>query len=205
MTRVVLINHLGASLGAFRAHLQYSHWTPLSDPHPQKPHANSFTASQGPTFHTQTDHPNMTDNTPKPYYGSCHCGALKYTFTTTGNPLTWTITRCNCSICHKGALTVYGLPVEDQPSFVLTSTTEPSELKAYMIPGGKLGLKHYFCGRCGCRTHTQGIVDGKGIFAVIVTSLDDVDLSMVKPRYWDIRNEQWDKEPQERPIAPGLP
>ncbi|MCU7846305.1 MAG: GFA family protein [Candidatus Thiodiazotropha sp. (ex Monitilora ramsayi)] len=78
------------------------------------------------------------------YEGSCHCGAVRFTFEVEG--ITKGL-RCNCSLCsRKGAM----------------MTTETIPLSQFKIEASKdyLGLyqfgaktaKHYFCKQCGIYT-----------------------------------------------------
>ncbi|KPJ95001.1 MAG: aldehyde-activating protein [Gammaproteobacteria bacterium SG8_11] len=78
------------------------------------------------------------------YQGSCHCGAIKFSFE--GEEITKGL-RCNCSICsRKGAM--------------MTPFAVPPELFKIEAEGDTLGLyqfgaktaKHYFCKHCGIYT-----------------------------------------------------
>lgn len=75
------------------------------------------------------------------YRGSCHCGAVRFSFE--GEPITNGL-RCNCSICsRKGAL--------------MTSEMIPAQRFHIDAGADALGLyqfglktaKHFFCTRCG--------------------------------------------------------
>jgi hypothetical protein len=68
--------------------------------------------------------------------GSCHCGAVRWSFE--GTPQA--ATACNCTICRRyGALWIYGYEGEE---IKLSGPT-----KAY-IRGPHLGF--HFCPDCGC-------------------------------------------------------
>jgi hypothetical protein len=78
------------------------------------------------------------------YQGSCHCGAVKFSFEAA--PIERGL-RCNCSLCtRKGAM--------------MTSQAIPSEMFQMTVQGDALGLyqfgaktaKHYFCRQCGIYT-----------------------------------------------------
>lgn len=78
------------------------------------------------------------------YHGSCHCGAVRFSFES--EPITRGL-RCNCSICsRKGAM--------------MTPDAYPPEEFKIEAKDGALGLyqfgsnvaKHYFCKNCGIYT-----------------------------------------------------
>ena len=75
------------------------------------------------------------------YHGSCHCGAIRFSFDC--EPITKGA-RCNCSMCaRKGAM--------------MSPEVIPPERFSYEAEEGTLGMyqfgiktaKHYFCTRCG--------------------------------------------------------
>ena len=75
------------------------------------------------------------------YQGSCHCGAIKFTFE--GEPIE-TGLRCNCSICaRKGAVMLNDFIPEDK----LKVDIQEGSLGLYQF--GKKTAKHYFCKQCG--------------------------------------------------------
>lgn len=78
------------------------------------------------------------------YQGSCHCGAVRFSYR--GEPIERGL-RCNCSMCaRRGAM--------------MTSEMIPSENFNIDAEEGALGLyqfgiktaKHYFCKHCGIYT-----------------------------------------------------
>ncbi len=77
----------------------------------------------------------------KKYTGSCHCGAVVFTF------LSQEITagrRCNCSICHrKGAV----MSVEYFPPQAFLSLKGEKSLAVYHF--GDRTVNHFFCKCCG--------------------------------------------------------
>ena len=100
------------------------------------------------------------------YHGSCHCGAVSFSFRSEEieNGM-----RCNCSICsRKGAIL---------SDFVLS----PDNLE---ILGGEAILssyqfgthvaKHYFCSRCGIFTHVSTRLN-PGMYRVNLGCVEDVD------------------------------
>lgn len=75
------------------------------------------------------------------YQGSCHCGAVRFTFE--GEPVTKGL-RCNCSLCsRKGAMmTPYAIALD-----LFSIQAEEGALGLYQF--GAKTAKHYFCTRCG--------------------------------------------------------
>lgn len=75
------------------------------------------------------------------YQGSCHCGAIRFTFD--GDEITHGL-RCNCSMCgRRGAL----MSPEALPREELEIEAEEGMLGLYQF--GEKTAKHYFCKRCG--------------------------------------------------------
>lgn len=76
------------------------------------------------------------------YQGACHCGAVKFHFTT-DQKITRGL-RCNCSLCaRRGAMmTPFVIPPDD-----FHIDAEPDALGLYQF--GEKTAKHYFCARCG--------------------------------------------------------
>lgn len=76
------------------------------------------------------------------YQGSCHCGAVKFSFDA-DQPIDKGL-RCNCSICsRKGAMmTPFAIPPD---KFHIEA--EAGALGLYQFGEGT--AKHHFCTRCG--------------------------------------------------------
>ncbi|MEW8509004.1 MAG: GFA family protein [Candidatus Thiodiazotropha sp.] len=78
------------------------------------------------------------------YKGSCHCGAVRFSFE--GDKIEKGL-RCNCSICsRKGAMMTTQAISPEQ----FTITAEEGALGCYQF--GAKTAKHYFCNRCGIYT-----------------------------------------------------
>jgi hypothetical protein len=86
------------------------------------------------------------------YRGSCHCGALQFSFRseeiTTGM-------RCNCSLCSRRGAVMSSrfYPPEDFDEVVGKET-----LTRYVW--GDLMMNHYFCPRCGVFPFSDVIATG---------------------------------------------
>jgi hypothetical protein len=78
-----------------------------------------------------------------PVEGSCHCGEIVFEVSEAPRG----VTRCTCSLCAKrGALWAYYTPAQ----FRLLSP--PENVATYLW--GSRTVKHHFCRRCGCGTHS---------------------------------------------------
>ena len=75
------------------------------------------------------------------YQGSCHCGAVKFSFE--GEEITKGV-RCNCSMCsRKGAMMT---PFVVSPELFKIEAADDA-LGLYQF--GAKTAKHYFCKHCG--------------------------------------------------------
>ncbi len=109
------------------------------------------------------------------YHGSCHCGAVKFSFTSEEIVKGC---RCNCSICRRRGAVMSDsyVPSED---FTLEST---GGLALYQW--GDRDMNHYFCKTCGVPPFSEvpaaprryrvnlGCVDGVDPFAVEIRVVD---------------------------------
>jgi hypothetical protein len=100
------------------------------------------------------------------YQGSCHCGAIKFSYE--GETISKGL-RCNCSLCsRRGAL----MTTEVIPKANLNIAAENGALGLYQF--GAKTAKHYFCTRCGIYPfhETARFPDH---YRVNIACLDDVD------------------------------
>ena len=103
----------------------------------------------------------------KTYKGSCHCGAIRFTFT--GPDTIESGLRCNCSICRrKGALmSSFSLAPEE-----IQIEVEGDALATYTF--GQQIAKHHFCRRCGIYPFHQTLRK-PGHYRLNVGCIDGVD------------------------------
>jgi hypothetical protein len=115
------------------------------------------------------------------YSGSCHCGAIKYSFDS--REIVAGL-RCNCSICRrKGALMSTFTIAPEQ----LNIRAEQDFLGSYQF--GSNVAKHYFCKRCGIYTFHEtrrkpgyyrfnlGCIDGLDVFTLASEIVDGAALN----------------------------
>ena len=112
------------------------------------------------------------------YQGSCHCGAIKFSFE--AEPIA-TGTRCNCSFCAKRGAMMHLLPKTE-----FKVDAQEGALNFYQF--GKKQAKHYFCKTCGIHTFSEtarrpgqhivnlGCVEGVDTFALETTVFDGKNL-----------------------------
>lgn len=100
------------------------------------------------------------------YTGSCHCGAIRFTFV---GPAIERGVRCNCSICRrKGALMSGFIVAPDEISIEVQDNC----LSTYTF--GSQVAKHHFCSKCGIYPLHQTLRQ-PGHFRINVGCIDGVD------------------------------
>ena len=115
----------------------------------------------------------------KHYQGSCHCGAVRFSYD--GEEITRGI-RCTCSICRrKGALmSTEAIPVEN-----LKVEAEPEAIGLYQFDS-KIA-KHYFCKTCGIYTHNE-MLRKPGHCRVNLGCIDEIDSQALEVELFDGKN-----------------
>ncbi|MES1200770.1 MAG: GFA family protein [Pseudomonadota bacterium] len=99
------------------------------------------------------------------YSGSCHCGAISFTYEGTLDR----VISCNCSHCRrKGFLLAFG------PEEAIQVQARDGAIATYHF--NKHAIDHQFCTTCGTETHAFGEVRGKRMGMVNVRCMPDVDL-----------------------------
>mmetsp|Transcript_28404 Transcript_28404/g.91566 ORF Transcript_28404/g.91566 Transcript_28404/m.91566 type:complete len:139 (+) Transcript_28404:64-480(+) len=114
---------------------------------------------------------------PKEISGSCHCGAVRWTYKHSGEkPLR--ATACNCTVCRRyGVLWIYGHVGEEVE--LLGQTT------AY-VRGTSLDF--HFCPACGCVAAWRSLTakdDGRRMMAVNVRLAEPDDVAALPIRHFD--------------------
>jgi hypothetical protein len=109
------------------------------------------------------------------YTGGCHCGAVRFSVTMALEK----VISCNCSMCAKmGALLAF-VPAEQ---FTLLSGED--RLQDYQFH--KKVIHHVFCSVCGIHAFGRGVGrDGKPAYAINLRCVDDLDVSALKPIFFD--------------------
>ncbi|KAL2801908.1 Mss4-like protein [Aspergillus granulosus] len=109
------------------------------------------------------------------YKGSCHCGAVKFSFTLE-RPIEETeVVSCNCTMCTvNGYLLVY--PKESDIAFNHASDA----VTEYRF--NKKQFPHYFCSTCGSSVYAKG-PETTDIMAVNVRAVEGIDLESLKLKH----------------------
>ncbi len=114
----------------------------------------------------------------QPYQGSCHCGAIQFSFE--AEPFAQGI-RCNCSFCARRSTTAHLVP---GAQFKIEA--QEGALGCYQW--GKMQAKHYFCKTCGISTFSEtsrrpgqyivnlGCMEGVDVFALPIVMFDGKNL-----------------------------
>jgi len=113
------------------------------------------------------------------YQGSCHCGAIKFSYD--GEAITQGL-RCTCSICRrKGAM----MSTEVIPMDKLHIEANAEDIGLYQFDTAI--AKHYFCKRCGIYTHNE-TVRAPGSCRVNLGCIDEVETSDLELVVFDGKN-----------------
>lgn len=87
------------------------------------------------------------------YHGSCHCGAVGFSFE--AEPIDKGL-RCNCSLCSRKGAMMSPVPI---PAGLFTIEADEEALGLYQF--GAKTAAHYFCKQCGIYTfHVPGRFPG---------------------------------------------
>ena len=126
----------------------------------------------------------------KTYYGSCHCGAVRFACEL---DLAKGTRKCDCSVCAKAR---FWKPIVVAPSFRLEQGREA--LSDYQF--GSRTIHHLFCRQCGVKPFGNATVEQLGgeFYAVNVACLDDVtpeELAAAPVHHEDGRHDHWDRPP----------
>lgn len=107
--------------------------------------------------------------------GSCHCGKIAYeVYAEIDGP----VLECNCSHCSRKGYLLWFVPREK-----LRLKTPEESMAVYHF--NKHVIDHHFCPECGCAPF--GKHDGKGMAAINVRCLEDVDLTKLERMPYDGR------------------
>ena len=107
--------------------------------------------------------------------GSCHCGAVKFTYSGTPSRLV----SCNCSICRRyRTLWVHG----DDTNITLNHSADG--LIDYIW--GDEELAFHSCRNCGCTTHWKAVSSDSPVrIAVNMAMADPQDIAEIPVRHFD--------------------
>ena len=110
------------------------------------------------------------------YEGSCHCGALKFSYD--GEEITKGL-RCTCSICsRKSAI----MSTEAIPAQNLKIEADENDIGLYQFDNKV--AKHYFCKTCGIYTHNETL-RMPGHMRVNLGCIEEVDTTNMEVLIFD--------------------
>src|SRR5262249_34639861 len=96
------------------------------------------------------------------FQGSCHCGALRFSFQTSLPVTAWSVRACQCTFCRAhGAVTT-----SDPAGRLMFHVTEAEVLQRYRF--GERTADFLLCRRCGVYLGAQ-IQTARGAFGIINT------------------------------------
>lgn len=144
------------------------------------------------------------------FKGSCHCGFIRYEidYDMPSPPEQPTVSRCNCTACHKSAFTSIRLSSKDD--FRLLSPSSLEEVSDYQWRSKD--IHKYFCSKCGIQVYTCGKYEmpgGKDVPFSSVNALtldqpqDGLDMTKWTIRYWDGKNDNWMAGQKDTPYEMG--
>ena len=101
----------------------------------------------------------------KTYDGQCHCGAVRFSATTSLEDLF----DCNCSRCRRVAMVMSSVPASD---FVLHQGGEALQLYRF----NHKAIDHLFCKTCGVAPFSRGKFGDTPMVMLNVGCLDDTPM-----------------------------
>ena len=126
----------------------------------------------------------------KTYYGSCHCGAVRFE---ADLDLTQPTYRCNCSICRRNR---FWPAIATRDRFRLLRGEEM--LTEYRFNSRR--NQHFFCRVCGVRAFGIGndtpVGTMVGVNIGCLEGLGEEALSRVPITYIDGMNDRWAERPE---------
>ncbi|MFT6695425.1 MAG: hypothetical protein ACJAXU_000921 [Paracoccaceae bacterium] len=102
----------------------------------------------------------------KKYDGSCHCGAVNFTFSIQEIVQ---VMRCDCSICARKGMVMTSTTIA--PELMEISDLE-SALSTYQF--GTMSARHHFCSKCGIHTFVETRLN-PGHYRINLGCVDELD------------------------------
>lgn len=117
----------------------------------------------------------------KTYQGSCHCGRVKFSITSTIDK----VVSCNCSICSKKGVLHHRVTPEQ---FELLEGKE--YLSLYQFDTKE--AKHFFCSECGIHPFSNPR-SAPDMISINVRCLDNFDLAAEKYEIINFDGRNWEE------------
>jgi len=100
------------------------------------------------------------------YEGSCHCGAVKFTFDL---PEVKEVLQCNCSICSRKGIRMSTSTV---PPDLIEISAQPNVLSTYQFASER--AQHHFCSICGIHTFVETYLN-PGHYRINLGCVENID------------------------------
>ncbi|MDH3588018.1 MAG: hypothetical protein OEQ74_01310 [Gammaproteobacteria bacterium] len=110
----------------------------------------------------------MAAQTPS-YSGGCHCGGVRYVFSTDSAPAQWPVRRCTCSFCIR-----LGARYTSGPGARLEVTVQHASMAA-SYEFGTQTAEFFRCNRCGVMLFATCKLDNQRFAVININTLDDVE------------------------------
>lgn len=98
--------------------------------------------------------------------GGCHCGNIRYRFTTTIAPDDLPLRACGCSFCSKQGA-VYG---SDPAGELEVETRDPDAVTRYRFATGVVDF--ILCRQCGVMPYALSLIEGRTYAVVNLNTAD---------------------------------
>ncbi|HEY5790788.1 MAG TPA: hypothetical protein VIX81_09195 [Gammaproteobacteria bacterium] len=112
-------------------------------------------------------------------HGGCHCGNLRFEFTTMRSPSALLVRACRCSFCHKHNAR-YSV---DPHGRLEVRVRDPGELSRYRFAGATADF--LVCRQCGVLCAVTSEIDGHLYGALNLATADNVDDRVLPFEYVD--------------------
>ena len=112
----------------------------------------------------------------KKFVGSCHCGAIQFTFST---PEIERAMRCDCSLCARKGMVMTSTTIAPENIDILD---REGALSTYQF--GTNTARHHFCSRCGIHTFVETRLN-PGHYRVNLGCVDGLDALRIPEEIYD--------------------
>ena len=136
------------------------------------------------------------------YHGSCHCGAIGYTYRTDRDPCAWTVRACQCSFCRGHQVRT----TSDPRGSIELAISDSRFLNKYRF--GERTADFLVCARCGVYIGAV-IATASGRYGIVnVNALQAVPPDLPEPVAMEYGSESKDARITRRetvwtPVAPS--
>ncbi len=119
----------------------------------------------------------------KTYEGSCHCGAIEFSYETALVPGRWGLRRCQCSFCRAHGATV----TSDSSGQVRFSYVHPDRLRRYRH--ALRTADFLLCRECGVYVGAVLLTGAGAVAALNVNTLRELPRGLARARPVNYRGE----------------